>query len=189
MELELKRHEWRSLQGVSGDAGALESALRALAQAGDRDEAVQAARRVERVIFAQGLLCEASAAAASTLVHCLWRRSEHAEDLILGMLSDISVAVVDEEDPTVYGPTSQEQCLSEIRLGFPMYVEILEAGKSIHSRTACIDLILACGLSDERLRGRSVYFLGKALQLDGLEGHRDVIHASIRELSEGGATR
>jgi hypothetical protein len=183
LELELARHEWQLLQGVAGDARSLEPALRDLGRADDRATAVEAARRVERVVFAQGLLCEASAAAASALVHCLRRRREHTEDLILCILSDLSAAAPDEHDPEVYGRITTEQCLDEIRLGFPAYVEILETGNNIDSRTASIDLILACGISDAKLKERCLYFLRKAQYLEGLEMYGAVIQASIDDLA------
>lgn len=186
MDLELRRHSWGSLQGVSGDARILGDALWDLSRAGSREVAVGAARRVEQVAFAQGLLCEASTALASSLVHCLWRCSDYSEDLILGLLSDISAAVVSEEDPGVYGPASEAECMKEISLGYPAYVEILETSATLDSRTACIDLILMCGLFSSELRSRSVYFLESAQGLAGLEGNLGLISASIEELRDAG---
>jgi hypothetical protein len=186
MELELRRHSWGSLQGVSGDARSLEGALRELANADSREVALAAAGRIERVVFAQGLLTQASTALASGLVHCLWRCSGFSEDLVLGLLSDISAAVASEEDPNIYGPTSEAECMKEISLGYPAYVEILEMGATLDSRTACIDLILMCGLFDTELRSRSVYFLESAQGLAGLEGHGALIAASIEELRDAG---
>ncbi|MFB7516553.1 hypothetical protein [Streptomyces sp. NPDC056144] len=147
---------------------------------------MEAAHRVQRVVFAQGILCEASAALASSLVHCLWRSSKYAEDLILGILSDISAAVVSEGDPGVYGPVSEEECMKEICLGYPAYVEILESGETTDSRTACIDLILMCGLFSGDLRSRSIYFLESVQGLPALEGCQTLIAASIDELREAG---
>lgn len=189
VELELGRHAWTSLQGAHGEAGPLENALRELAEVGSREAAESAANRIERVVFAQGLLCEASGALAAGLVHCLWHRSEWSEDLILGLLSDISAGTVDESDPEVFGPVSRELCMAEICLGFPAYVEILETGSNTDSRAACIDLILMCGLSNPALRGRSIFFLENALRLDALTGHRDVLTASIDELRQEADSR
>ncbi|MFF3764589.1 hypothetical protein ACFYYR_10960 [Streptomyces sp. NPDC001922] len=187
MEIELTRHPWASLQGVSGDARGLESAIRDLAGAKDRGTALEASGRVERVIFAQGLLCEASTAVAASLVHCLWRSAEHSEDLILGLLSDLSAAVVNEEDPDVYGHASRERCMQEIVLAYPGYVEILETGSNVNSRTACIDLILMCGIEFDYLRDRSIHYLESALRLEGLDGHSAVIGDSLTDLREAGA--
>jgi hypothetical protein len=186
MELELRRHSWGLLQGVSGDASALEDALRDLANADSREVALGAVRRVERVIFAQGLLSQVSSALASSLVHCLWRCSGYSEDLILGLLSDVSAAVASEDDPSVYGPVSKAECMREISLAYPAYVEILEVSATLDSRTACIDLILMCGLFDTRLRSRSIYFLEGARGLVGLEGQAGLIAASIEELRDAG---
>jgi len=186
MDLELRRHSWGSLQGISGDARALGDALCDLSRAGGREVALDAARRVERVVFAQGLLSETSTALASSLVHCLWRCSDYSEDIILGLLSDISAAVVSEEDPGVYGPASEVECMKEIILGYPAYVEILETSATLDSRTAYIDLILMCGLFSGDLRHRSVYFLESAQGLAGLEGNLGLISASLEELRGAG---
>jgi hypothetical protein len=59
-------------------------------------------------------------------------------------------------------------------------------GATLDSRTACIDLILMCGLFDTELRSRSVYFLESAQGLAGLEGHVALIAASIEELRDAG---
>jgi hypothetical protein len=179
MEFELGRHSWGSLQGVVGDAGVLEGAIRELAYADSRERALDAAHRIERVTFAQGLLSQ-----ASSLVNCLWRCSDYSEDLVLGLLSDLSGAVASEEEPSVYGPVSQAECMREISLGYPAYVEILETGSALDSRTACIDLILMCGLFNRELRSRSVYFLESARGLLGLEGQARLIAASIEELRD-----
>jgi hypothetical protein len=103
--------------------------------------------------------------------------------LVLGLLADLASADVDESDPTVFGAVTKGQCLAEIYREFPVYVEILESGMRIHSRTACIEPILMCGLSDMTLRSRSICLLRAALALQGLAEHRDVIRSSIEELS------
>ncbi|NYI06672.1 hypothetical protein [Allostreptomyces psammosilenae] len=185
MENEIGRHDWPSLQGVAGDARALGPALHALLGADGREAALDAARRVERVIDGQGLLCEASEAVASCLVHGLWSRSQHNEDLILGILSDISAGTVDDTDPECYGPVSVDRCMSEICRGFPAYVEILENGVKSESRRACIDLILMCGLRCEEMRERALHHLRSVLRLDGIEDFQALLQASLKEL-EGG---
>ncbi|MET9223805.1 hypothetical protein ABZX65_34275 [Streptomyces sp. NPDC003300] len=91
-----------------------------------------------------------------------------------------------EEDPGVYGPTSEAECMKEISLGYPAYVEILETSATLDSRTACVDLILMCGLFDSELRSRSIYFLESAQGMDGLEGNAGVISSSIEELRNAG---
>jgi hypothetical protein len=144
--------------------------------------AVLAAERIEAVTSIDGLLCEAAVPVASCLVHCLWHCPTHSEDLILRILSDISGAVVSEDDPDLYGKVSVAEALYEVALGFTAYAEILETGENINSRTACIDLILMCGLSSPGLRQRSIFFLQNALELDGLAERRRVIQASIEEL-------
>jgi hypothetical protein len=182
VELELRRHAWDSLQGAYGEARGLELAIRELGQAVDRDMAALAAERIEAVTFIDGLLSEAAVPVASCLVHCLWHCPRQSEDLILGILSDISGAVVGEDEPGLYGKVSVAEALHEVALGFSAYVEILETGEDINSRSACIDLILMCGLSNPRLRQRSIFFLQNALELNGLDERREVIHASIEEL-------
>ncbi|MGY1437434.1 hypothetical protein [Streptomyces reniochalinae] len=184
MELVLKRNDWGSLRGATGTAAGLDLAVRALSAANDRDAATSAAQQVQRYVFANGFLCEAAAPLATALVHCLWRSTEHNEDLILGILSDISAATVDEEDPGVYGPASETAMLNEVSLGYPAYVEILETGTKRESRTACIDLVLMCGLACAHLHSRSIYYLEKALEMDAFQDHRDVIRSSLADLRE-----
>lgn|GEM_PF-2885930 len=182
MDLEINRHDWGSLQGVSGSAPFLGVALRELGRAQDRVDAELAAQRINREIFATGLLCSAAPAVAISLVHILWARSPNSEDLILGLLSDIAESEVYEEDPTVYGSVTKDECLFGISMGFPAYVEILESSKNLDSVMACVDLLFWCGLFDERLKERCVHFLRNALVDARLSGRTNEIAASIDEL-------
>lgn len=182
MDLEINRHCWSALQGVAGSVPFLGVALRELGRAQDRVDAELAAQRINREIFATGLLCSAAPAAAISLVHLLWARSPYSEDLILGILSDIAESEVDEEDPAVYGSVTKDECLFEISLGFPAYVEILESSKNLNSLMACVDLVFWCGSFDERLKERCAYVLRNALVDARLSGRSNEIAASIDEL-------
>lgn len=183
MELELGRHAWSSLQGTGGDAASLPRAIADLVQARDRVSAESAFQRIERVVFANGILSEVSPALASALVHGLWYRNVNSEDLILGLLADIAGGFVDESDPDVHGVVSVAECLREVCRAYSAYVEILETGNNANSRTACIDLILMCGLADDHLRSRSIFFLSEAVKRSDLQGYRAVIESSLNELS------
>ncbi|WP_156077478.1 hypothetical protein [Saccharothrix sp. NRRL B-16314] len=146
--------------------------------------AEEAQARIQKEIFDNELLSEAAPAVASSLVHALWCCSPLAEDIILGLLADISGGEVDERDPLVYGMVSAEKCLKEVRLGFPAYVEILETGENVHSRSACVDLIFMCGISSGDLRQRAVYFLRSALRCSEFVEQRQVIESSLSELED-----
>ncbi|AOS65471.1 hypothetical protein TL08_23455 [Actinoalloteichus hymeniacidonis] len=162
----------------------LAEVIRELADAPRREDAVDAVQRLHRQVFANGLLCEASVAVASCLVGLLWRCPEHVEDLLLDLLSDISAATPCVSDPGVYGDVSRADCQYEISLGFQAYVEILDSSPNLVSRTACIDLIMSCGLFEPRLRDRAIYFLDRAKDLAGLEACGKLISASLDELRQ-----
>lgn len=179
---ELERHDWPALPGAVDGVRGLPRALQDLCAATDREAALKAARRVEYALPGLGQLSEASSAVASSLVHGLRNCSEHALDLVLGILSDIAFGFEPEE--AVYGSASLDDCRYEIRFGFPVYIEVLESRAPVDVRTACIDLILMCGTYDPRLRERAVYFLETALQEPALEGHRGAIESSIAELAQ-----
>lgn len=184
MEFELKRHAWSELQGTAGEVGMLSSAIPELVSAQSRQQAERAHSQIERFVFSNGLLSQASPALASALVHGLWHRSEHSEDLVLGLLADIAGGFIDERDPTAYGEVSVEECLREVCRAYPVYVEVLETGVNPDSRTACIDLILQCGLADRYLRGRSIFFLSEASKSEHLAMHRTVIENSLSDLRD-----
>jgi hypothetical protein len=184
MEFELRRHDWASLRGANAEATVLPSAIGDLCRAADRKAAELALHRIERVMFAQGQLSEASVALASSLVHGLWRCSDQSLDLALGLLSDIASGFEDETDSNIPGSVTIDRCLFEVRAGFPIYVEVLESALPIDAKTACIDLILMCGLSDSRLRERAIFFLKAALGQASLADHQGVIRSSLAELTK-----
>ncbi|SDG99224.1 hypothetical protein SAMN05216553_114112 [Lentzea fradiae] len=152
-----------------------------LVRAKDRAQAEEACTRINSLVFWNGLLSQVSPALASALVHGLWHRGEHSEDLILGLLADIAGGFVDERDSTAFGEVSVEDCLREVCRGYPAYVEILETGVNADSRTACIDLIVQCGLADSGLRDRSIFFLVEAVRRADLAQYRSVIEDSLNE--------
>lgn len=83
VELELARHSWTDLHGVGGEAGVMPRLVLDLVRAEDRAQAEEACRRINALVFSNGLLSQVSPALASALVHGLWHRGEHSEDLIL----------------------------------------------------------------------------------------------------------
>jgi hypothetical protein len=99
MELELARHPWRDLRTPHGRATSLAPAIRALSSATSDAEADAAVEVIDQIMFANGLLCEASPALAECLVHALTGCSDIARTAILGILADISDGAVDEIDP------------------------------------------------------------------------------------------
>jgi hypothetical protein len=182
MNLELARHRWPQLGTAGPDPAHLPDALLELCQAPDSETAGLAAARIERVVFALGQLSEASAAVAAALVHGLWSCTDHAIAPAVNILLDIADGFVDENDPDAFGPASVEQCLFEIRAGFPAYVEILDSSAAVATKAAVADLIATCGLSDGRLRERSIFFLARALDAGLMPGHEAALVSSIEEL-------
>jgi hypothetical protein len=182
MEFELARYDWSTLGSPYLDAGTLPGAIRDLCAASDREVAELAVRRINRVLPTHEKLSQASVATASALVHGLWRCDEAIVDLVLGLLSDIAAGF--EEDRPVGGGYSELhlQCLREISMGFSVYVEILESSSNMNARTACIDLITACGLAIAGLTERAIFFLECASGLPDLRQCDAVIKDSLADL-------
>lgn len=182
MRSELERVQWTALDSPYADAAVLPGAILDLCTTSDRETAELAAARILRVLPLQEALSPASVAAASALVHGLWGCDEEVIDLVLGVLADMA-AGYEEDEPNGgdYTPLHR-QCLSEIREGFFAFVEILESSSNLDARTACIDLITACGLADPRLTERAAFYLRSAAVLPGLQECTAVISDSIEEL-------
>jgi hypothetical protein len=184
MEFELTRHRWPTLSSPYSDAATLPGAIRELCTASVREAGELAVRRINRVLPTHEKLSEASVATASALLHGLCRCDETVIDLVLGLLSDIAAGFEEEASEGTRYSAIHLQCLQEISLGFIAYVEILETCSNMDARTACIDLITACGLADERLTERAVFFLESAASLPDLQGCDAVIRDSLADLRE-----
>ena len=185
MELEIRRHDWPSPASPYGGLGLLPDAVRILRSAESRADAEFALRRLEQELPLGEGPTEVSAAVASVLVHCLWGCSAVAIDLVLGALADLA-AGFSEGDPHDPAQASlRRDVLREICRGFVAYVETMETAGSDDIRTACIDLVAACGGADAGLRDRAIYFLDALLADERYTRHRDVIEASIDELRAG----
>jgi hypothetical protein len=184
MEFELARRNWPTLSSPYSDAATLPGAIRDLCTASDREAAALAVHRINRVLPTHEKLSQASVATASALVHGLWYCDETVIDIALGLLSDIASGF--EEDESGDGDCSANhlQCLQEISLGFSAYVEILETSSNMDARTACIDLITACGLAVAHLTERAIFFLESASRLPDLQGCDAVIRDSLSDLRE-----
>lgn len=185
LELEIGRHDWSSLASAHGGAALLPDAVRTLRSAKSRADAEFALRRLEQVLPLGEGPAEASVAAASVLVHCLWRCSAHAVDLVLGALADLAAGFAEGDSLDPVQAALRRDVMREICAGFVAYVELVESAGSDDIRSACIDLITACGGADAGLRDRAGYFLGALLTDDDFARHRDVIEASIDELRAG----
>jgi hypothetical protein len=185
VELEIRRHDWQSLSSAYGNSSLLPDAVRALRTAESRADAEAALDRVEQVLPLGEGPAEVSAAAASVLVHSLWGCGEHSLDLVLGVLADLA-AGFSEGDPLDHAQAVlRRDVLQEISRGFVSYVEIMESTNADNARTACIDLITACGGADPGLRERGIHFLEAVSKDERFVRHREVIDASIAELRAG----
>ncbi|MFI7333615.1 MULTISPECIES: hypothetical protein [Micromonospora] len=184
MELELKRHRWSSLDSPYDDSGVLPDAIRQLCAASDRQAAELAVTRISRVLPTHEVLSQASVATASALVSGLWRCDDTVVDLVLGLLADMAAGFEEEESGDGEYSAVHLECLKEISLGFIAYVEILETSSNVDARTACIDLITACGLATEWLTRRAAFFLESASRLPDMRDFADVIENSLSDLRE-----
>ncbi|WP_143254205.1 hypothetical protein [Amycolatopsis keratiniphila] len=181
MKLALGYYEWTAIRGLYVNGSALPGAIEDLYSATVRSDAELAVRRIEEVCPLDSELSEASVALASCLVNAIWGRPECSLDLIVGILSDIAAGLGEDCD----GDDLSEihaRCLREICRGFPMYVELLESHYVPDVRTACVDLISACGLFDKSLTGRAIWFLEASKKLKGMEGFHSLIDSSIDDL-------
>ena len=182
MELELARHQWPSLASPYSDGALLPDAIRQLCTATDRSTAELAASRISRVLPTHESLSPASVAAASALVHGLWACNGVVVDLVLGLLADFAAGYEEEKLGEEVYSLIHFECLQEISQGFVGYVEILEGSSSLDAKTACIDLITACGLSVRRLTRRAIFFLESSLRLPDLRDCVTVIENSLSDL-------
>ncbi|WP_372663230.1 hypothetical protein [Amycolatopsis kentuckyensis] len=182
VEFEIGRHDWPSRASVYGNSAVFPDAVRALRSAESRADAELALRRLEEVLPLGEGPTEVSVAAASTLVHCLWGCSVFAADLVLGVLADLAAGFAggDLRDPVQ--AALRQDVLREICRGFVAYVEMAESAGSADIRTACIDLITACGGADAGLRERAIHFLEAFLAEVSFASHREVIEASLDEV-------
>ncbi|MFJ7212241.1 hypothetical protein [Amycolatopsis sp. NPDC098790] len=179
MELELQRHDWPSLSSSYGNSSLVPDAIRDLRSAGSRSDAEHALRRLEQVLPG---LAEVTVAAASVLVHALWGCSPFSIDLVLGVLADLAAGVYEDQPPNEREVVLRREVLREIGRGFAAYVEIVESTDVDDSRTACIDLVAACGEADPGLRERACHVLGALLEMERFARYRELIEASIEEL-------
>lgn len=179
MELEIRRHDWPSLASAYGNSSLLPEVIRDLRSAESRADAEFAVRRLEQVLTEPA---EVTVAAASLLVHALWDCGSSSIDLVLGVLADLAAGSFCGDPPDDGEVAVHQDVLREICRGFTAYVEIMEVTEVTDCRTACIDLVTACGGADPGLRERAGYFLGALLDVEGFAGHRAVIEASIAEL-------
>ncbi|GLW22862.1 hypothetical protein [Microbispora triticiradicis] len=184
MEFELARHDWPTLGSPYSDAVTLPEAIRELCTSSERGAAELAVRRINRVLPTGEKLSEASVATASALVHGLWRCDETVIDLALGLLCDIAAGFEEDESEGGRYSAVHLQCLNEVSLGFSMYAEILETGSNMDARTACIDLITACGLFDRGMTERAVFFLESVSSLPDMRGCDAVVRNSLSDLRE-----
>lgn len=184
MEFELTRHRWSGLDSPYADSGVLPDAIRQLCAASDRQTAESAVSRIIRVLPTHEVLSQASVATASALVSGLWRCDDAVVDLVLGLLADMAAGFEEDEAEGVEYSAALLECLKEISLGFVAYVEILETSSNVDARTACIDLIAACGLATEWLTSRAVFFLESASQLPDMRDFTTVIENSLTDLRE-----
>ncbi|WP_370968747.1 hypothetical protein [Amycolatopsis sp. cg9] len=175
MELEIRRHDWAALSSAYGNSPLLPEVVRDLRSAASRADAEFALRRLEQVLPE---LDEVSIAAASVLVHALWGCGPFSLDLVLGALAELAAGCLRGEAPAAIG----QAVLQEVCHGFAAYVEIAESTGVDDCRTACIDLIAACGGAEPVLRARAAHFLGALLELDGFVRYQELIEASIAEL-------
>jgi hypothetical protein len=181
MEIELKRHQWSALRSFS-DSSEIPDALRALYAAHDEGSARQAYWRIDSVTISDGCLTQSTPAVSSVIVQSLPFLSESSLIYALELLSQISGGYVHEPSEQGLGPVALEDCIKEISLAFPFYCELVERSTNDQIRSACVDLIAACGSVDEGLIDRSRFVLRKALDLPATEHLRKLIVNSLREL-------
>ena len=181
MELELRRHDWARLRSFS-DTTLLPEAIRALAAATDKDTATAAYWRIDNVALQDGCLTESAVAVASSIVQTLTKLSAPALRDALELLVQISGGYVHEPGEHGLGPVTLEECVREVSLAFPFYVELLETSADPLVHSACICLITACGEQVDYLKARSIYILSHALQLPNMAPFQDLIRTSLREL-------
>lgn len=160
----------------------LPDAVRALRAAESRAEAEFALRRLEQVLPLGAGPTAVSVAGASVLVHCLRNCSAFSLDLVLGALADLAAGFAAGDPADETQAALRREVLREISRGFVMYVEILESTDVTDARTACIDLVTACGGADLGLKERAVHVLESLSAVEGFARHREVIEASVAEL-------
>jgi hypothetical protein len=182
VELEIRRHDWPSLVSAYGNSSVLPEAVRDLRLAETRADAELAVRRLEQVLPLEEGPVEVAVAAASLLVHALWRCSTLSLDLVLGVLADLSAGFAEGDLLDQAQSAIRREILREVSRGFPMYVEIMEYADSNDSRTACIDLITVSGMADTSLGARAIYFLQAVLEIPEFLSYHEVVAASIADL-------
>ncbi len=182
VDFEIGRHDWPSQASAHGNSAVLPDAVRALRSAENRADAEFALRRLEDVLPLGEGPTEVSVAAASVLVHCLWGCSAIATDLVLGALADLAAGFAEGDPLDPVQAARRRDVMREICRGFVAYVEMAESARSADIRTACVDLITACGGADAGLRERAIYFLEAFLAEVSFAPHREVIEASLEEV-------
>ncbi|NBH08282.1 hypothetical protein [Amycolatopsis sp. SID8362] len=182
MEIELARHNWAGLRSFA-DSATLPDAVRALVAANDTESAKAAYWRIDNVALLDGCLTEAATAVAASVVQALSRLSEPSLAYALELLAQISGGYVHKPSEQGLGPVSVEECVHEVSLAFPFFCELLEVSGVSQICASCVDLITSCGRYERTLTERARYVLSGALDLPGLQSHRELILDSLRDLS------
>ncbi|WP_157640833.1 hypothetical protein [Longispora albida] len=184
MELQLSRHNWPTLRTPKGNASLIPHLIQDLLNSENHESAEAAGARIEDILFANGLLCEASLAVAECMVHALWKCPDAAIPFALNILIDIADGSVTEADPDFLGKVRYADCMSAVALGFPAYVEILDSETDASTRAICIDLICSSGVFLERIRNQAIYYLTQVLKQPSMLDYRILIENSLRALAK-----
>ncbi|MER7997806.1 hypothetical protein [Streptomyces sp. NPDC095613] len=171
-------YDWSALRCFAGSAAGLPAAVRDLLSAATGATAEEAYWRIDGVALVQGRLSESCMAVCAVLVNGLPGATEHGRRQALDLLAQISGGYEEHVDSAAVGPVSYAACMREIVRGFPLYRERVETDLD----ASCVDLVLMCGLADERLRDAAVRVLERALDAASDRDVRELIANSLGDL-------
>jgi hypothetical protein len=148
-ELELSRWDWSALRAVSGHAGLVPDALRAMFKSTTPEEAKSAYWRLENYVVVQGQLSEAAVPVVSVVLAALaWPdRPRWVRISLLELLFQIVNGYSDQSEVALGSDDLDESCKASARQGlWVLYRELVDG-----ERAAAKDVLEVIEVDHDRL--------------------------------------
>lgn len=178
LDTEIASYDWRRLRSFSADSSTLPAAIKDLARAETEKDARVAYWHIDNVTLVQGRLSESTPAVVSCIVAALPAASTAGRTYMLDLLAAIAGGYDDHIDVAQVGPVSAKECVRRMLPAISLYVDELRR----EGNPSCVDILLMCGMYEERIRNRVASVLTDAQTLDSCARIRDLLETSLAEL-------
>lgn len=179
LDAEIDRHDWYAVRSFVGDGSSFPDAVRRLAAAESRDTAMAAYWRIDNVAMADGRLSQSVGLLTPTLLVALDVAGSESRELIIDLLANIAGGYETHVDSHAVGPVPLTKCIGLMAGRLDTFVaELLERGNP-----SSVDILLQCALHFDDVRPTVVEVFNRAIDLDSVGRIRDLLVASLAEIS------